>query len=142
MSANPTQKYLQQIASYRTSTGSYLSRAIFCNIDPTSWFFVPANQAGSSRCGNFNCYTAGDYMRSAENTSLSATLSFIAQSTVGGTNDLEQSFVKDPEVGAVPVPGLVFGPLVPFGSDSTYKGVLDDLAARTPSHEATWTIVR
>ncbi len=117
---------LVQIAGYgATPSATFLSGTVNTNIDATSWRFIP----NASRCrepGFFgephNCFSAGDYMRPAMNTLTTASLPFIVQSP--RKTDLKQTFVDDPQVGLPSVPGLLFGPLLPFGSDSTFKGIL------------------
>ena len=74
------------------------------------------------------------------NTSTLATLPFVLQSVLHPPTDLLQSFVQDPAVGLPSVPGLVFGPIEPFGSDSTYKGTLSqaEIEQRTQGPMTSW----
>ena len=110
---------LQQIAVYRKPDGTFLNGSINPSIDPTSWAVYFSDQ----RCANQNCFIAGDYMRLAMNSFTGASLPFIMKSSQDQT-DLVQKFVQDPAAGVSPVPGLQIGPLIPFGSDSTFPGGL------------------
>lgn len=125
---------LSQIAIYRSASGTYAGAQINGSISPTSWAFFPSSDSRSDfRCNHNDCFSGGEYWRSAMNAYTGASLPFINLSQYG--TDLDQSFVQDPPAGLPAVSGLSIGPMVPFGSDSTYKGTLSaaDLAARTPN---------
>ncbi len=122
---------LRHIAAYWTPTGN--STGVVSNdIEPTSWRFGPAGSFLSSRCGFNNCFSAGDYMRPAMNIFTGASLPLVHQAPPGfpRQTDLLQHFVQDPPVGLPPVPGMRFGPLQPFGSDSRFPGTLPPGAIR------------
>ena len=61
-------------------------------------------------------------MRPAQNGFTAATVPFILQSPPNTRRtDLMQGFVQDPQGGLPTLPGLSFGPILPFGRDSTSK---------------------
>ncbi len=125
---------LKQIATYRTSGGSYLTAFVnpAAGISPSSWELLPQ---GNSRCTN-PCYAMGDYNHPTMNIYTAASLPFV--NTSSRISDLSQVFVQDPTSGLPSVPDLVVGPPVPFGQDSTYQGLLPPnfIADRQPNFAA------
>ncbi len=105
---------LQQLAIYRTVSGSFLNAPAPTTINPTYWLYYDGSQG---RCQGNPCFAAGEYVLPAMNSYTSATLPMIAYSSSRLT-DLIQTFVQDPQSGAAPLPGLSVGPVIPFGSDS------------------------